>query len=38
MKTSDNFLVCNVENKLMLLEELKECRDNNDYGWAYQES
>lgn len=35
LKTSDDFLVCNVENTLMSIEELVEFKNQKDYGWAY---
>lgn len=32
-----DFLVCNVENRLMGIDELKNALGNKNYGWAYLE-
>lgn len=37
LKQNDGLMVCNVENKLMSIEELEKLRSENDYGWAYLE-
>lgn len=36
LKTSDDFLLCNVENRLMSIEELVAFKKQNDYGWEYR--
>lgn len=36
LKSSGDFLVCNVENRLVSIEELLEFKKRSDYDWAYR--
>ncbi len=36
LKTSQDFLVCNVENNLQDLDEIIYALNKKDYGWAYR--